>query len=132
MKRTILAALIALTPLAAQADDWIPLTSAASGHSWSFKKGSGEFTRTVEGTPVYAGLIQVRSPQNTFSYERNYVSLRDCIDGYGQVVTISTATGRVQYRNDFAMGGSSVAAQIGTVLCKLAALQAERDNGKSY
>jgi hypothetical protein len=127
MKRTTIALLVALST-ATQANDWIDVAQSR-GNVWSFKRQSGQFDRTTEGTPVYVALFQTRHADGSVSVERKYVPLQDCVDGYGTVVTINTGTGNVMYRNDFAIGGNSVASMIGTTICLGAKKHAEREGG---
>jgi hypothetical protein len=112
--------LIALAFLAfpAAAQEWITISNTAMGR-YDAQAGSLERTTNLRGVPIVALTLRLRKPDGLISFERNYVSVQDCSDGNGKLVTVNL-NGVVLYSNDFLFGGGNVASNIAELICEVA------------
>lgn len=110
---------IAFTSLV-QAQDWVPL-SQGGGNSYDVKAGSVEYTLTEGGRePIVAFIVRVRNASKaTVEFEKNYVRLSHCEQGFGKLVT-TDLNGRAKYDNDFILNGGNIASTIAEMLCSIA------------
>ena len=117
MKRFIITLIIALFASPAVANEWYPL-AASRTHEFdllkdSFRSGNGD----RNGAPlIYITIRAINKSTRIISLERNYVTIEDCQDGYGKLVS-TDLNGRVLYADDFMFGAGNVAARIAEVIC---------------
>jgi len=107
------------TPEPVQQSDWL---SAGSTPTVNFyvRKGSGRFDRDVKGAAVYVAVFQTVDKQTReINSRQKYVTVTDCVRGFGKVVTTDT-NGTYRYDNEFVMNGQSIVDVIGTALCEAA------------
>lgn len=108
--------LVACTALTAQANDWIPLSETES-NTWEGRAGTRVEAQTRNGTPVIkaAGRILDRRSQ-TYQFVQWYVSIDDCKQGFGKLVTLDMS-GNFRFDNDYVEKGGSVASTLAAMLC---------------
>jgi hypothetical protein len=108
------------TTAGAQQPEWVQI-SRTSDRIWEGRIGSFSLGRNDANQPMAWLMIRVRdlSGDKTITFERDYVTLRDCAVGYGKLVTLDLY-GRYRYDNDFVFDGGSVAARIAATICGMA------------
>jgi len=120
-KSILVAAALALGTANAHDDEWVSLTGTDSGFAVHVKAGSLRVTNRPDGEPVVLALFQVRDPGGDVTYERKYVTLRDCAKGSGELVTVGADDDtRVDHTNKFTAGGESAGSYVADMLCKAA------------
>lgn len=107
--------------VAAFADEWVVLSRPKTGGHYDVRIGSFElgYTGTAQEPIAQIVLRYVAADGSAVQFERNYVRLTDCTNGWGKLVT-TNLRGKVLYENDFMIGGGNSASTIAETLCKLA------------
>ncbi|HEY7665148.1 MAG TPA: hypothetical protein VH934_18680 [Xanthobacteraceae bacterium] len=117
----LLAAALALGALHAHADDWVSLGSTDTGFTVQVKAGSMRLLNRYDGEPVVLALFQVHDPRGNVTYERKYVTLRDCRKGAGELVTLGAGEDTsISHISKFTAGGESAASNVADILCMAA------------
>lgn len=108
--------LLASAALTAQANDWVPLSETES-NTWEGRAGTRVEGQTRNGTPVIkaAGRIFDRRLK-TYEFVQWYVSINDCKQGFGKLVTLDMS-GNFRFDNDYVDKGGSVASSLAAMLC---------------
>jgi hypothetical protein len=120
-KSIFVAAALGLGAITAHGDEWVSLGGTDTGFAVHVRAGSLRLTNRYDGEPVALALFQVRDPRGTVTYERKYVTLRDCAKGSGVLVTIGTDDDTtVRHTSEFTAGGESAGSYVADVLCKAA------------
>jgi len=119
-KSILLAAALACGAANAHADDWVGLGGTDTGFAVHVRAGSLRLTDRNDGEPIVMALFQVRHPDGNVTYERKYVTLRDCAKGSGELVTIGTDDTRVNHTSEFTAGGESAGSFVADLLCQAA------------
>jgi hypothetical protein len=120
-KSILVAAALALGAVNAHGDEWVSLGGTDTGFAVHVKAGSLRLTNRYDGEPVVLALFQVRDPSGNVTYERKYVTLRDCAKGSGELVTIGADDDtRVRHTSEFTAGGESAGSYIADILCRAA------------
>ena len=134
-KSILIAAALALGAVSAQGgDEWVSLGGTDTGFAVHVRAGSLRLTKRPDGEPVVLALFQVRDPGGTVTYERKYVTLRDCAKGSGKLVTIGTDEDTtVRHTSEYTAGGESAGSYVADVLCKAARdeIDKQRSSAKS-
>ena len=101
---------------AAFAEDWLVLASSDKG-VWEGRKGTRVFGTTKGGVPIAVADGRIRWTQDkSVDFVRWYVSVQDCKQGYGKLVTL-TMSGEFKYENDYVKNGGNIASALGDMLC---------------
>ena len=120
-KSIFVAAALALGAVTAHGDEWVSLGGTDAGFAVHVRAGSLRLTNRYDGELVAMALFQVRDPRGTVTYERKYVTLRDCAKGSGELVTIGADDDTtVRHTSEFTAGGESAGSYVADVLCKAA------------
>ena len=120
-KSILVAVALALGAVTAHGDEWVSLGGTDTGFAVHVRAGSLRLTNRYDGEPIALALFQVRDPRGTVTYERKYVTLRDCAKGSGELVTIGADDdSRVDHTNKFTAGGESAGSYVADMLCKAA------------
>jgi hypothetical protein len=119
-KSILLAAALAFGAANSRADDWVSLGGTDTGFAVQVRAGSLRLTDRNDGEPIVMALFQVRHPDGNVTYERKYVTLRDCAKGSGELVTIGTDDTRVNHTSEFTAGGGSAGSFVADLLCQAA------------
>ncbi len=118
MLRLLAASMVlALLPLAGQAQqDWIRIAETDES-SWHVRPGSLELSRTKGQVPIalVVGRVSNRKSQQVSLYKW-YVSVADCQREMGKLVTLNV-DGSYAFENDFVFGSGNVASGMAESIC---------------
>lgn len=98
------------------AEDWIKIAET-DDTLWEGRAGSRIPATTKSGKEisVASGRIFDRK-EKRFDFVKWYVSVEDCYNGYGKLVTLNMQ-GEYRFENDFVEKGGSVASSLASMLC---------------
>lgn len=119
-KSILVAAALALGAVNAHGDEWVSLGGTDTGFSVDVRAGSLRLTNVNGGEPVVLALFQVRHPDGNVTYERKYVTLRDCTKGSGELVTIGADDETINHKSQFTAEGGSAGSYVADLLCRAA------------
>ena len=113
-------ALIAGPALCWGQENWVKLSST---DEYNYEARAGSFERSVTEkteTPIVSMLIRSYNiKKKQYEFDKAYVRLTACEDGYGKLVTTGL-DGRYKYDNDFVIDGGTVASKMAGILCLMA------------
>lgn len=109
---------IALAGSAFADDGWVNIgVSEKNAVRYDIKKSSLEITKTKADIPIAVVIGRITTPKTSnVSVYKWYVSLQDCVNELGKVVSLDMA-GDYQFENDFVFGGGNMAAAMGEMIC---------------
>ena len=111
----------------AQQSEWVQISKNRET-VWEGRVGTFSLGKNDAGEPMAWLMIRARDLNGArITFERDYVTLQDCVVGYGKLVTLDLR-GRYLYDNDFVFGGGSVGARIAETICGMA----QRPAGPTY
>lgn len=115
----------------ANANDGWTLVAESNTVQYSAQNGSFISSQTRGGTEIFVVIGKSHdSTTNQISIEKWYVSVSDCAQGHGNLVTLDI-DGNFKFENSYANGGGSVASGIAETICALGALYREQAVKKS-
>lgn len=133
MKKIAIAILmIASTNITSAETGWIHVASSKNNDSkWEAQKGSFEFSKTKNGTPiaVVVGKVTDNKTSNIDLYKW-YVSATDCAKKMGKVVS-TKVSGEFDFENDFVFGGGNISSAMAEFICSVADYVTSENNKKS-
>lgn len=99
--------------------------AATDSISWEIQSGSYEETQTKGGEPIAVVISRSTTKANKrIDLEKKYVSLANCRNGMGKIVTLNVS-GKYEYENDFVIGGGTVATAIAEFICSVYAIKSK-------
>ena len=120
MKKVLIALLLLGCSSVAHADNWIFLFRGGSSDNYMDSyMGNWWLTNDYNGDPVVATRIRSVWLRGNVSFVIDYITIKDCKVGYGQVV-MTDLRGNPVGANDFVFGGETGASIIAETLCGFA------------
>lgn len=118
MRRLLATMLFAITAIAhAEDSQWVQLASTDEAR-WDGMAGTRDAGRTKGGKDITVATGRVYDvKRKTYTFEKWYVTIEHCKQGYGKVVTLDTE-GTYKFETDFALSGGSVASTLAGMLCR--------------
>lgn len=97
-------------------ENWVRVSSTDS-HFFDIKSRSLSYTTTEGSKPVLVVISKsINIKNNQIKFEKNYVSIMDCKNKMGKLVTLNMS-GIFKYSNDFIFSGGNASSSIAETIC---------------
>jgi len=120
MKKTLIAAALALSSLTASASEWTKVAGNVDVE-YSMKNDSVEMAENNRGDVIVVGLGKIDRLNVPSIVAYWYVTMTTCSDKYGMII-VTNLDGKMTEEVPFALSQKTMASSIGNVLCSVAEL----------